>query len=115
MGDKSAARAAEKPMITIRKTIDHQEAAPAKKPAPRRKKHKVGPAAIDARVVAHLKANGPSRSIDIGQAIGIDSKRLWSRLWFMNKSRAISRDESGVYHLVQEGSADSGADVEQAA
>lgn len=113
MGDKSAAKAAARPMITIRKTIDHQAAEPAKKPM--RKKHKVTPAEIDAGVVAYLQVHGPSRSIDIGKAIPCDSKRLWSRLWHLNKSGTVSRDESNVYHLVQEAPADSSSSAEQAA
>lgn len=113
MGDKSAAKAAEKPMITIRKTIDHQaEEKPARRP---RKKHKVTPTDIDAGVIAYLRANGPSRSADISKAVNCDPKRLWSRLWHLKKSGAISRDEANVYHLVQAGGADSGAGVEQAA
>lgn len=103
---------AEKPMITIRKTIDHEPAA--EKPTQRRK-HKVTPQQIDAAVIAYIQKNGPSRSADIGKAIKVESKRLWSRLWQMNKDGTLSRDESNVYHLVQAGSADPGVGVEQAA
>jgi hypothetical protein len=85
------------PLITVRKMIDiDHEAAPAKA-APRRK-HKVTPQQIDAQVIAYVKAHGPSRSADIGKAVNCDSKRLWSRLWAMNKAGTLTRD-GNVYSL----------------
>lgn len=105
MGGKGAKKAA--PMITVRKIIDHEADKPdkpKKKPAPR-KRHKETPTQIDEAVIAYLKQHGPSRSMDIGKTIKIDSHRLWSRLWSMSKRQLVRRDDNQIYHLVQEGAA----------
>lgn len=117
MGGKSAKR--EAPLITVRKVIDHEseklDRIAGRKPK-ERKRHKVSPSEIDAAVVAYLKAHGPSRSIDVGKSIKVESKRLWSRLWHMsNKSGVIVKDAHGVYRLPEEAPAEDGGSSQEAA
>lgn len=100
MGDKSAAKAVEKPMITIRKNIDH-EAAATKPPHPT-KGRKIDKSAIqkfEARVLADLQANGASHSRDIGARLRADKKKIWNRLYSMHKSGMIIRSGDGLYRL----------------
>jgi hypothetical protein len=87
------------PLITVRKVIDIDHDDGPVKAAPRRK-HKVTPKQLDAQIIDYLKEHGPSPSADIGPAIRCDSKRLWSRLYALNKSGKLTRDGS-VYALPQ--------------
>lgn len=45
----------------------------------------------------------------------VDSKRLWNRLYATTQRLVVSKDENGVYHLVQEAAGDTGHSTEQAA
>lgn len=104
VGDKSAAKAAQAPLITIRRTggAPQLEHAPEKKPPLQRQIYALPPAKIDAEIIAYLNRHGPSPSRDIGAAIkGVDSKRLWSRLWHMNKEGSVVRDGK-IYRLPQQ-------------
>jgi hypothetical protein len=116
---------AERPMITIRKTIDHHEAT-----APEKKRPKPNDRAaakkLEAAILAVIAAHGPCSSRDITSRVKADRKAIWNRLYAMNARGALIRDEGGLYSvpgkgekhvsdLVQEGGANPGAGVEQAA
>lgn len=79
---------AEKPMITIRKTIDHQPAAEKQRP----KQNRAASKKLEARILADLKAHGPSHSRDIQKRLGIEKKPVWNRLYAMKERGAIIRD-----------------------
>lgn len=79
---------AEKPMITIRKTIDHEEEAPKQRPKPNR----VASKKLEARIMADLRAHGPSHSRDVQKRLGVEKKPVWNRLYAMKERGAIIRD-----------------------
>ncbi|MDX0262917.1 hypothetical protein GOC60_17195 [Sinorhizobium meliloti] len=116
---------AEKPMITIRKTIDHDSAPPAEKKK-RPKPNRAAAKKLEAVILADIVAHGPSYSAAITGRVKADRKAIWNRLYAMHTRGALLRSKDGVYSvpgegekhvsdLVQEGGAHPGAGVEQAA
>jgi len=104
------------PMITIRRMVPAEQEGrqqPAKRAPVQRQKFKYTPAEVEAAIVADIKANGPSKSADIGKRVaeyteGLD-KRLWGSLYALNKVGKVKRDPvSKVYSLARD-------DVSQAA
>jgi hypothetical protein len=83
------------PMITVRRTVPVQEG----RNAPTRRKaseFKYTAAEVEAAILADLKANGPSKSADIGKRVaefteGLD-KRLWQSLYALKKLDKLQRD-----------------------
>jgi hypothetical protein len=81
------------PMITVRRSVPVPEGR--KQPAGRTS-FKYSPAEIEAAIIADLKANGPSKSAEIGKRVaefteGLD-KRLWGAIYQLNKQKKVKRD-----------------------
>ncbi|MDX0299595.1 hypothetical protein GOL31_02835 [Sinorhizobium medicae] len=101
---------AEKPMITIRKTVDYDApAAPKQRPKPNRSASRK----LEGRIMDDLRANGPSHSRDVQKRLGVEKKAVWNRLYAMKERGTIIR-EGDLYRMPDQSLVSEPAAVEAA-
>lgn len=103
------------PLITVRRTIEHEAAPKKAKGGKNSKTDRERSKKLEAAILADLLKHGPSRSRDIRDRLRSDTKTIANRLYPMHKRGEILHREDGRYSLVQqEGDASTAPSTEAA-